>query len=132
MFQNLTLQISNHKQHWKCKKSFIYITRVAITTVMVYYFDLIWSKIDVPNLVNYHNQMIIFVWDVVMYGSKYGHQKDMCIKRNWTTCSKHEYHFRRSSHYNWEGLIWPVHKIVHLTMNDIFIWAPKIMKKAPN
>lgn len=59
-----------------------HITRLAITMVMIYYFDVIWSKIDVPNLVNYHNQMIIFVWYVVMCGSKYRHQKDMCLKES--------------------------------------------------
>ena len=70
-----------------------------------YYVDVIWIKIDVPNLLNDHNWIIIYVWYVVKCGSKNKHQKDMCVRRKWTTFSKHDYHFRFNSQHNWESLI---------------------------
>ena len=60
----------------------LHMTRVAITTLMIYYIDVIWSKIDMPDLANDHNRIIIFVWYVVKCGSKYGRQKDMRVKES--------------------------------------------------
>ena len=38
------------------------------------------SKVNMPNLVTYRNQTPKFVWYVIKYGSKNGHQEDMFIK----------------------------------------------------
>jgi hypothetical protein len=46
----------------------------------------------------------------------------------WTICSKHANHYRLNNQHNWEDLYDHLVsiRIFTLTMNKIFIWAPKI------
>ena len=60
-------------------------------------------------------------------------KKTMCApKKDWTTCSEFVHHLEHNNELDWEGgdlydhLI--THIISHLTMNMIFIGAPKSMR----
>ena len=46
-------------------------------------------------------QTLIFEQGMVGYGSKNTHQKDMCWKREWITCSKSMNHSRHNSPHKW-------------------------------
>ena len=51
-------------------------------------------KIDVPNLVTCLNQTPKFERYVVRCGFKNGHQKCMCLIKDWTMHSNHDNHSR--------------------------------------
>ena len=49
---------------------------------------------------------------MVRCGSKYGHQKDVYLKKDWTMYSKNVNHSKLSSQHNWGGTysIWPLNE----------------------
>ena len=55
------------------------------------------SKVSRPNSVTHPNQTPIFEWCVVKCGSKYVHQKDMCLRKIVNHSSLNDQH-------TWENL----------------------------
>ena len=61
------------------------------------------TKVSGSNLVTYLNQIPVFEWCAVRCRSKNGHQKDMCLERDWTMCSTFvDYSWLNSQHI-WGG-----------------------------
>ena len=76
------------------------------------------SKVDVLNSVTYLNRTPIFEWYVIRCGSENKHQKDMCLKKEWTTRSKHVNHLELNSQYNWRRPTWPFNKHENLHFDN--------------
>ena len=61
-------------------------------------------KVGMHDSITYLDQTLIWLWHVIRRDSKNKHQKDTCVKIEWTICSEYDNHSRLGNRQNWGGV----------------------------